>query len=63
MKNKKPKLLAFHNLKNIPQFMLLVAIATLTVFPLLWLVSTAFKSPTENIFQSVPQLLPSQPTR
>jgi putative chitobiose transport system permease protein len=25
-------------------------------------VSTAFKSPTENIFQSVPQLLPSQPT-
>jgi putative chitobiose transport system permease protein len=62
MKNKKPQLLALNNLKNIPQFMLLVAIATLTVFPLLWLVSTAFKSPTENIFQSVPQLLPSQPT-
>ena len=62
MKNKKPKLLALNNLRNIPQFMLLVAIATLTVFPLLWLVSTAFKSPTENIFQSVPQLLPSQPT-
>ncbi|TYQ25063.1 carbohydrate ABC transporter permease [Pseudanabaena sp. UWO310] len=53
---------SFNILKNIPQFMLLIAIATVTVFPLLWLVSTAFKSPTENIFQSVPQLLPSQPT-
>ncbi len=47
---------------NIPQFILLIAIAALTVFPLVWLISTAFKSPTENIFQSVPQLLPSQPT-
>ncbi|MCA6610699.1 MAG: carbohydrate ABC transporter permease [Pseudanabaena sp. M158S2SP1A06QC] len=46
----------------IPQFILLIAIAALTVFPLVWLISTAFKSPTENIFQSVPQLLPSQPT-
>ena len=47
---------------NVPQFVLLIAIASLTVFPLLWLVSTAFKSSTENIFQSVPQLLPAQPT-
>jgi putative chitobiose transport system permease protein len=47
---------------NIPQFVLLIAIATLTVFPLLWLVSTAFKSPSENIFQATPQLLPAQPT-
>ena len=47
---------------NSPQFILLIAIAALTVFPLVWLISTAFKSPTENIFQSVPQLLPSQPT-
>jgi len=46
----------------IPQFILLIAIAALTVFFLVWLISTAFKSPTENIFQSVPQLLPSQPT-
>jgi putative chitobiose transport system permease protein len=29
---------------------------------LLWLISTALKSPTENIWQSPPQLLPSQPT-
>lgn len=48
--------------KNVPLFILLIAIATLTVFPLLWLISTSFKSPTENIFQSVPQLLPAQPT-
>ncbi|MDZ8050774.1 MAG: carbohydrate ABC transporter permease [Aulosira sp. ZfuVER01] len=41
---------------------LLGAIAILTLFPLLWLISTALKSPTENIWQSPPQLLPSQPT-
>lgn len=41
---------------------LLGAIALVTLFPLLWLISTALKSPTENIFQSPPQLLPSQPT-
>jgi putative chitobiose transport system permease protein len=41
---------------------LLTAIALLTLFPLLWLISTALKSPTENLLQSPPQLLPSQPT-
>ncbi|GAA6617719.1 carbohydrate ABC transporter permease [Scytonema sp. NUACC26] len=41
---------------------LLGAIALATLFPLFWLISTALKSPTENIFQSPPQLLPSQPT-
>jgi putative chitobiose transport system permease protein len=61
MKNKNQKL-PLNIFKNIPQFIALTAIATLTIFPLLWLVSTAFKSPTENIFQSVPQLLPAQPT-
>lgn len=40
----------------------LSAIALLMLFPLLWLISTAFKSPTENIFQFPPQLLPTQPT-
>ena len=62
MKKKNPKALSSNILNNIPQFILLIAIATLTVFPLLWLISTAFKSPSENIFQSVPQLLPAQPT-
>ncbi|WP_211175837.1 carbohydrate ABC transporter permease [Brasilonema sp. UFV-L1] len=40
----------------------LVVIAVLTLFPMFWLISTALKSSTENIFQSPPQLLPSQPT-
>ncbi len=40
----------------------LSAIASLMLFPLLWLLSTALKSANENIFQSPPQLIPSQPT-
>lgn len=38
------------------------ALALLMLFPLLWLISTSLKSPTENIFQFPPQLLPNQPT-
>lgn len=41
---------------------ILGAIALVTLFPLLWLISTSLKSPTENILQSPPQLWPSQPT-
>ncbi|MDH6059033.1 carbohydrate ABC transporter permease [Chrysosporum bergii ANA360D] len=41
---------------------LLSAIALVTLFPLLWLLSTALKSPTENILQSPPQIFPTQPT-
>lgn len=48
--------------KNIGTYTILSAIAIVTLFPLFWLVSTALKSQTENIFQSPPQLLPSQPT-
>lgn len=48
--------------RNLSQFVILMAIAALTVFPLLWLVSTSFKPLSENISQSIPQLLPSQPT-
>ncbi|MEH2267865.1 MAG: carbohydrate ABC transporter permease [Nostoc sp.] len=47
---------------QILMYVLLGAIALLMLFPLLWLISTSLKSPTENIFQSPPQLLPSQPT-
>ena len=43
-------------------YCLLGAIAIIMLFPLLWLIRTSLKSPTENIFQSPPQLLPSQPT-
>jgi putative chitobiose transport system permease protein len=49
-------------LNRLLMYGILIAIALFTLFPLLWLVSTALKSPTENIFQSPPQLLPSLPT-
>ncbi|PAX50993.1 carbohydrate ABC transporter permease [Brunnivagina elsteri] len=53
-----------HNskIKTALMYALLSGIALVTLFPLLWLVGTALKSPTENIFQSPPQLLPAQPT-
>ncbi|EDX85905.1 ABC transporter, permease protein, putative [Synechococcus sp. PCC 7335] len=41
---------------------ILGAIALLMLLPLLWLVSTAFKGPTENLFQFPPQFLPTSPT-
>ena len=48
--------------KTLWTYSLLVAIAMVMLFPLLWLISTSLKSPTENIFQFPPQLWPSQPT-
>ena len=48
--------------KTVGMYVLLSAIAFVMLFPLLWLVSTSFKSPTEDIFQFPPQLLPTQPT-
>ncbi len=55
------------NLKNSRLQTLLIyailgAIALVMLFPMLWLISTSLKSPTENIWQSPPELLPSQPT-
>ncbi|KJH70900.1 sugar ABC transporter permease [Aliterella atlantica CENA595] len=47
---------------NLWMYGLLLAIALIMLFPLLWLISTSLKSPAENIFQFPPQLLPSQPT-
>ncbi|WP_353931254.1 carbohydrate ABC transporter permease [Okeanomitos corallinicola TIOX110] len=43
-------------------YLVLTLIAILTLFPLLWLISTSLKSPTENLLQTPPQLLPTQPT-
>ncbi|MFY7802349.1 MAG: carbohydrate ABC transporter permease [Limnoraphis robusta] len=43
-------------------YLLLSAIAFFMLFPLLWLLSTAFKSGSENIFEFPPQLLPREPT-
>jgi len=44
------------------QLMLLIALALLVLVPLLWLVSTSLKGPTEDIFSSPPALLPQQPS-
>jgi putative chitobiose transport system permease protein len=43
-------------------YLFLSAIALLMLLPLLWLFSTALKSPSEDIFQFPPQLLPQAPT-
>lgn len=48
--------------RSILTYSLLSAIAVLMLIPLVWLVSTSFKSPTEDLFQFPPQLIPKQPT-
>jgi putative chitobiose transport system permease protein len=48
--------------KTLWMYGLLAAIALTMLLPLIWLISTSLKSPTENIFQFPPQLWPSQPT-
>ncbi|GAB4156434.1 MAG: carbohydrate ABC transporter permease [Cyanobacteria bacterium J069] len=50
------------SLKTVALYALLVAIALVMLLPLLWLVSTAFKAPTENIFEFPPRFLPQSPT-
>lgn len=46
--------------RMIAMYALLGAIAGVMLIPLIWLVGTAFKSPTEDIFQFPPRLLPEQ---
>jgi putative chitobiose transport system permease protein len=41
---------------------LLIIIAIVMLLPLLWLMSTAIKAPSENIFQFPPRFLPEHPT-
>ncbi len=48
--------------KTIGLYLILLAIAIMTIFPLLWLLGTSLKSPSENIFGFPPQILPQQPT-
>ena len=43
-------------------YLLLTLIAVVMLLPLLWLVSTAFKSAGEDIFRFPPQFIPAQPT-
>jgi putative chitobiose transport system permease protein len=49
-------------LRTIGLYGVLSLIAIAMLLPLLWLMSTSLKSPSENIFQFPPQLLPAQPT-
>ncbi len=49
-------------LKTTLIYLVLGSIALIMLFPLLWLVSTSFKSATENIFQFPPRLIPQAPT-
>ena len=48
--------------QTIGMYALLGAIAVVMLIPLVWLISTALKSPTEDIFQFPPKLWPQQPT-
>ena len=48
--------------KTIVTYLILSAIAFLMLFPLMWLIGTSFKSPTEDIFTFPPQIFPTQPT-
>lgn len=60
--NSLPQISRTSRQRTVWTYILLSAIALIMLFPLLWLLSTAFKSPTENIFQFPPQLLPQKPT-
>jgi len=48
--------------RNLWMYTLLAAIAIVMLIPLVWLVGTSLKSPTEDIFQFPPRLFPEQLT-
>lgn len=48
--------------QRIGLYFLLMGIALVMLLPMLWLLSTAFKSPTENIVQFPPRFWPEDPT-
>jgi putative chitobiose transport system permease protein len=47
---------------NIGLYFILCCVATVTVFPFLWVFFTSFKGPTDAIFSVPPQLIPHEPT-
>jgi len=58
-----PKLSSAHRFVSIlGLYGLLGAIAVVMLLPLIWLLSTSLKAPTEDIFQFPPQFLPRHPT-
>nr|WP_322743579.1 carbohydrate ABC transporter permease [Romeria gracilis] len=48
--------------RTIAMYGVMMVIAIAMLLPLFWLVSTAFKSPSENIFEFPPRFIPQQPT-
>lgn len=44
------------------RYIAILAVVALAIGPFLWLLSTALKSPSENIFAYPPQFIPSAPT-
>ncbi|MEC4804974.1 MAG: carbohydrate ABC transporter permease [Jaaginema sp. PMC 1079.18] len=48
--------------KTVIIYLVLSAIALLMLFPLLWLLGTSLKSPTEDIFGFPPRIIPQSPT-
>lgn len=50
------------NLKNILLYLILTSLALAMLFPLLWLLSTALKGASEDVFSFPPQLWPRSPT-
>ena len=47
---------------NFLLYFILLCVATVTVFPFLWVLFTSFKGPTDAIYSVPPQLIPHEPT-
>ncbi len=48
--------------KRVFQYVMLLLVASVSVVPFIWLLSTALKSPGENIFSMPPHFIPQSPT-
>ena len=48
--------------KGFLSHLILITVSILSIFPFLWLVSTALKGQAENIFQYPPEFMPKFPT-
>jgi putative chitobiose transport system permease protein len=49
-------------LENIFWYIVLIAIAVVTIFPFVWVFSTSFKGPNDAIYSVPPQIIPRDPT-
>ena len=49
-------------LENIFWYIVLIAIAVVTIFPFVWVFSTSFKGPNDAIYSVPPQIIPKDPT-